>query len=166
MSYAIKVETFDATYAELEPLYRKHYSEMQARLAAEGIETAEYKPRLDEYSKASNGGWLLTFVLRCDGVAVGYSNIYITNDMHNGELISQEDTIYVLQEHRRFAGRMLIKAVHAELKRYGVKRLNVTTMTDLRVSKLLQRMGYKHTAHHMTLTFGESNVRTISPRFA
>ena len=158
MSYAISIETFDASYAELEPLYRQHYAEMQARLAAESVEVASYNPRLDEYRKASSGGWLFTFVLRCDGKAVGYSNIYITNDMHNGERIAQEDTIYVLQEHRRFAGRMLIKAVHAELKKRGVKRLNVTTMTDLRVSKLLQRMGYKHTAHHMTLIFGESNV--------
>lgn len=158
MSYAVAIEPFDASYAELEPLYRQHYAEMQSRLALEGVSTAPYKPRIDEYSKANIGGWLHTFVLRCEGKSVGYSNIYITNDMHNGEKIAQEDTIYVLPEHRRFAGRMLIKAVHAELKKRGVKRLNVTTMTDLRVSKLLQRMGYKHTAHHMTLTFGESNV--------
>lgn len=158
MSYTIALESFDASYEELEPLYRKHYAEMQARLSLEGVPTADYNPRLDEYSKASVGGWLLTFVLRCEGKAVGYSNIYITNDMHNGERIAQEDTIYVLQEHRRFAGRMLIKAVHAELRVRQVKRFNVSTMTDLRVSKLLQRMGYKHTAHNMTLNFGEPHV--------
>jgi GNAT superfamily N-acetyltransferase len=50
-------------------------------------------------------------------------------------------------------GRRLIGFVHEELKRRGVKRLNITTATDLRVSKLLERMGYKHTAHAMTITF-------------
>jgi len=79
--------------------------------------------------------------------------VYVTNDMHNHDLIAQEDTVYVLPEHRTGWGRKLIQEVHNELKRRGVKRLNITTATDLRVSKLLGRMGYKHTAHAMTITF-------------
>lgn len=154
MSYCIAMERFSASYADLEPLYRQHYAAMAERLAADSVMVSPYNPRLDEYRRASDGGWLLTFVLRHEGKAVGYSNIYVTADMHNHDPIAQEDTIFVLPEHRKFAGRMLIKEVHAELKRRGVKRLNVTTMTDLRVAKLLQRMGYRHTAHHMTLSLG------------
>ena len=153
MTYTIALEGFSASYPELESLYRAHYGEMCTRLQTDGIACSPFKPRLDVYEKASTDGWLLTFVLRADGQTVGYSNIYVTNDMHNGDLIAQEDTIYVLPEHRKGAGRMLIKAVHAELKQRGVKRLNVTTMTDLRVSKLLSRMGYQHVAHAMTLNF-------------
>ena len=151
VNYTITLEDFGASYVDLGPLYRTHYGQMCERLEADGIVCSPYKPRLDAYAKASKEKWLLTFVLRCEGNAVGYSNIYVTNDMHNGDLIAQEDTIYVLPEHRKGAGRMLIKAVHEELKRRGVKRLNVTTMTDLRVSKLLSRMGYQHVAHAMTL---------------
>jgi GNAT superfamily N-acetyltransferase len=73
--------------------------------------------------------------------------------MHNQDLIAQEDTVFVLKEHRTGWGRKLIKAVHQELEKRGVKRLNITTATDLRVSKLLSRMGYQHTAHAMTVTF-------------
>ena len=153
MTYTITLEDFAASYPDLEPLYRQHYAQMCERLEADGMRCSPFNPRLDAYAKASTDGWLLTFVLRCEGRAAGYSNIYVTNDMHNGDLIAQEDTIYVLPEHRKGAGRMLIKAVHAELKQRGVKRLNVTTMTDLRVSKLLSRMGYQHVAHAMTLNF-------------
>lgn len=148
----VTVEKFGDTYQELEPLYRKHYAEMQSRLKADGVTVSDYNPRLDQYEKFGNEGWLLTFVLRDENKAIGYSNIYVTADMHNHDKIAQEDTIYVLPEYRG-NGRILIKAVHAELKARGVKRMHVTTMTDLRVAKLLERMGYKHTAHHMTVEF-------------
>ena len=153
MNYTITLENFRETYSELEPLYRQHYSEMVERLAGQGVHYSPYNPRLDEYIRAGDGGWLLTFVLRLDGKAVGYSNVYITNDMHNQDLIAQEDTVFVLKEHRTGWGRKLIRAVHEELEKRGVKRLNITTATDLRVSKLLSRMGYQHTAHAMTVTF-------------
>ena len=153
MNYEIRLEKFKETYSELEPLYRQHYSEMVERLAEQGVQYSPYNPRLDEYIRAGEGGWLLTFVLRLDGKAVGYSNVYITNDMHNQDLIAQEDTVFVLKEHRTGWGRKLIRSVHEELEKRGVKRLNITTATDLRVSKLLSRMGYQHTAHAMTVTF-------------
>ena len=137
----------------MEPIYRLHYAAMRERLASSGVQLSEYNPRRKQYNDANNDGWLLHFVLRCDGRAVGYSNIYLTNDMHNGDLIAQEDTIYVVPEHRNGSGRLLARFVHAELKTRGVKRLNVTTATDLRVSKWLQRQGYKHTAPCMTLVF-------------
>ena len=153
LTYAVALESIEASYAEMEPIYRLHYAAMRERLASSGVQLSEYNPRRKQYNDANNDGWLLHFVLRCDGRAVGYSNIYLTNDMHNGDLIAQEDTIYVVPEHRNGSGRLLARFVHAELKTRGVKRLNVTTATDLRVSKWLQRQGYKHTAHCMTLVF-------------
>jgi hypothetical protein len=137
----------------MEPIYRMHYEAMRGRLAASGVNLSEYHPRRDQYEAANKDGWLLHFVLRSAGKAVGYSNIYVTNDMHNGDLIAQEDTIYVVPDHRNGSGRILARFVHRELKERGVKRLNVTTATDLRVSKWLERQGYKHTAHCMTLVF-------------
>lgn len=153
MSYEITIEKFLFTYLELEPLYRQHYNEMTDRLEASGIKCSPYNPRIENYVAISEAGGLLTFVLRHEGKACGYSNIYLTNDMHNNDPIAQEDTVYVLKEHRNGIGRRLIQFVHEELKRRGIKRLNITTGTDLRVSKLLERMGYKHAAHAMTITF-------------
>lgn len=154
MSYTITQEPAHLTYKELEPLYRKHYNEMQARLQSEGVDyVSEFRPRLDAYFKASAEGWMLSFVLRMDGKPIGYSNIYLTNDMHNGDLIAQEDTIYVRKEYRIGLGRKLADHIHAELKRRNVKRMNVTTITDPRVGKWLERQGYKHTGQCMTINF-------------
>jgi hypothetical protein len=67
-------------------------------------------PRWDEYFKAGDSGYLLTFILRFDEKAVGCSNIYLTHDMHNSDLIAQEDTIYVLPEHRNGIGKKICKS--------------------------------------------------------
>lgn len=154
MSYEITLEKFRDTYTELEPLYRQHYSEMIERLKADGVEDySPYNPRLDEYVRASDGGWLLTFVLRLDGVACGYSNVYLTNDMHNQDLIAQEDTIFVLKEHRNGVGKQMVRHILEELRRRGVKRVLVSAMTDLRVAKLWRRMGFKDVATQMIYKF-------------
>lgn len=152
--YEITLEKFAPTYREMVGLYQKHYSEMCERLESVGIKCSPYNPRLEQYAKASDEGWMLLFIVRHKGVACGHCNIYLTNDMHNSDLIAQEDTIYIDKSHRgRGIGIHLIKTVHNELKSRGVKRLNITTGTDLKVAKLLERMGYKHSAHAMTLTF-------------
>jgi predicted acetyltransferase len=153
MNYTITLEKFKETYSELEPLYRQHYSEMVERLAEQGISYSPYNPRLDEYIRASDGGWLLTFVLRLDGKAVGYSNVYITNDMHNQDLIAQEDTIFVLKEHRNGVGKKMVKHILEELRVRGVKRVLVSAMTDLRVAKLWGRMGFTGVATQMIYKF-------------
>ena len=153
MSYAMAVEKFTETYRELEPLYRQHYKEMTDRLSEAGIHYSPYNPRLAEYGKASDGEWLLNFVLRTDGAVCGYANVYVTNDMHNNDLIAQEDTVFVLKEHRNGIGKKLVKFVVEELRSRGVKRLNVSARTDLRVAKLWKRMGFKEAATQMTYEF-------------
>jgi len=153
MNYAIQQENFKETYLELEPLYRQHYAEMIERLAGQGVDYSPYNPRLHEYGEACDKGNLLTFVLRGDGVACGYINVYITNDMHNQDLIAQEDTIFVVKEHRNGVGKKLVQFGLNELKNRGVKRLLVSAMTDLRVAKLWGRMGFKEVATQMMYTF-------------
>lgn len=153
MSYTFHLGRFKETYDELEPLYRQHYAEMCERLAKDGIHYPPYNPRLDKYIESGDSGWLLTFLIRLDGQPVGYSNVYLTNDMHNGDLIAQEDTIFVLKDHRNGVGKKLVKVILEELKERGVKRVNVSAMTDLRVAKLWNRMGFKEAATQMIYTF-------------
>lgn len=153
MNYTITLEKFTQNYRELEPLYRQHYAEMTERLAAEGVFYSPFAPRLDKYGEACEGGWLLNFVVRNDGKAVGYSNVYVTNDMHNNDLICQEDTVFVLKEHRNGIGKKLVQCVVEELRSRGVKRLMVSAMTDLRVAKLWKRMGFKEMATQMIYEF-------------
>ena len=151
--YSFSIENGAATYPVLEPLYRRHYAEMQERLARDGITIGPYAPRLDEYFKAWNGGWLIKYVVWFEGAAVGYSNIYLTSDMHNGEFIAQEDTIFVDKPHRNGIGRDLAKLILADLRGRGVKRASITPVTDLRVGKIWERMGFRPTAQLMTYVF-------------
>jgi GNAT superfamily N-acetyltransferase len=126
---------------------------MCERLAKDGIQYPPYNPRLEKYIQSGDEGWLLTFLIRLEGVPVGYSNVYVTHDMHNGDLIAQEDTIFVLKEHRNGVGKKLVKVILEELKERGVKRVLVSAMTDLRVAKLWGRMGFKEAATQMIYTF-------------
>lgn len=144
----------------LEPLYRQHYAEMQARLAADGVPIGDYNPRLDEYFKAMGTGDLLTFIVLENETVVGYSNMYVTNDMHNGERISMEDTIYILPGHRNGIGRKLALFIMDHMRGLGVKRITITPVTDLRVGKIWQRMGFKPVAQLMTYNFEVDDVRT------
>jgi hypothetical protein len=156
MDYVFSVEGFDQTYEELEPLYREHYKEMQDRLFSLGVEIPPYNPRLDIYSAYSRSGDLITMVARGEGKAIGYCNVYLTHDMHNWELIAQEDTIFITKGHRNGVGKELVKYGLNVLKERGVKRLHVQAATDLRVAKLWARMGFKETSQSMTYIFKEN----------
>lgn len=137
----------------LDTLYRKHYAEMKSRLESDGHKIGEYNPRLETYFDAMDRGDLLTFIVLDNGTLVGYSNIWLTNDMHNGELIAQEDTIYMLPDFRNGSGRKLAKFILVELEKRGVKRVTISPVTDLRVGKIWERMGFKPVAQLMTYHF-------------
>ena len=153
MSYTFARENFEATYPEIEPLYRQHYKEMSDRLSEQGVELAPYAPRLKEYCAYGNTDFLMTLILRHEGKAVGYCNVYVTTDMHNGEIIATEDTLFVTKEHRNGVGKKLVAFALSELKKRNVKRLLVSANTDLRVAKLWGRMGFKEIATQMAYTF-------------
>jgi len=153
MIYDITIEKFTDTYLELEPLYRQHYSEMVERLANQGITYSPYNPRLHEYGEACGRGDLINYVLRLNGSACGYANVYLTRDMHNHDLMAQEDTLFVLKEHRNGVGKKLVQFVLGDLKSRGIKRLMVSAMTDLRVAKLWNRMGFREVATQMIYEF-------------
>lgn len=153
MSYVIAIENFNEAWPELEPLCRRHYGEMQARMAAEGMRIGDFKPRLNVYGKAEH---LLCFVVRIEEEAVGYAFIWITQDMHNSEPIAMEDTIYMRPDHRNGIGRKFTRHILAELKARGCVRAHVTIATDLRVAKMCERVGFKRSAIAMTYFLQEA----------
>lgn len=153
MAYSFHLINGHENHHALDPLYRKHYAEMKARLEGDGHVIGDYNPRLDVYFDAMDREGLLTFIVLENGTIVGYSNIWLTNDMHNGELIAQEDTIYMLPEHRNGTGRQLARFILDELESRGVKRVTISPVTDLRVGKIWERMGFKPVAQLMTYHF-------------
>lgn len=153
MTYAFAIENGATNLPELFPLYAQHYREMQERLAGDGIEVSPFNPQIDAYIAQWEAGTLLNYTVRLNGEAVGYSNVYLARDMHNSDLIAQEDTIFILKAHRNGVGKKLVRFVLADLESRGVKRVYVTAMTDLRVAAIWQRMGFKPAATAMIYTF-------------
>jgi GNAT superfamily N-acetyltransferase len=142
-------------YPAIESLCKKHYAEMQERLAADGVPIGDFNPRTETYFQAADRGEFLMFIALEDNDLIGYSGIWVTPDMHNGQLIASEDTIYVLPGHRNGAGKALAKFILNHLENIGVKRVTITPVTDLRVGKIWQRLGFKPVAQLMTYTFNE-----------
>ncbi len=156
MHYAINLEKFAATYRELEPLYRAHYAELCANLADAGIRLGDYNPRLDYYAQSGEAGHLKTFVLRFGDEAVGYSNVWVTHDMHNGEKIAREDAVYVTPAHRNGIGRRFIRVILEQLRAEGVMRGYFLPATDERAAHLWRRMGFKPAGQAMVYQFAEA----------
>ena len=156
--YVYSMERLHERFPELEPHWRDHYAAMKARLSREGVEVSDYNPRLEQYFKFSQDGWLKTFTVRKDGTLVGYATIYVTTDMHNQDLIAEEDFIYVTPTHRNGIGRKLARYVLDELKKLGVLRVHVTALTDARVVDLWKRMGFKSVGEHMIYRLDGAHV--------
>lgn len=153
IEYRFTIENGADNYSEIEPLYREHYREMKSRLEAQGVPMSEFRPRLDIYFERWRAGNLVNYIVRMGREPIGYANIYLTADMHNHDPIAVEDTIFIRKDHRNGVGRRLSKFILSDLKARGVKRLNCTAMTDLRVAKLWKRMGFRAVADAMTYTF-------------
>lgn len=151
--YAYSIERLHEIFAEVEPHWRDHYAAMKARLESEGVHVPDYDPRIDQYFKSSQDGWLKTFVVRYRGAVVGYSTIYVTHDMHNRSLIATEDFIYVTPAHRNGIGRKLTKFVLENLRQMGVTRFHVTAITDTRATILWKRLGFKELGTAMIYNF-------------
>lgn len=151
--YLISIERGDLNYLEIEPLYREHYRQMRQRLKTDGVEISDYNPDLGQYFRAFQDGSLLNFVIRRSGAVVGYSNVYLFKDMHNQDFCAQEDTIFVSNEHRNGIGKTLVKFILEDLKKRDVKRVYISPVTDLRVGKIWERMGFKPIANQMIYHF-------------
>lgn len=154
MSYTITQDCYADVYEkELETLMREHYSEMQKRLEAEGFKVSDYNPKISDYAQFNKDGWLLLYMLRWEGKAIGYSTIYLTESMHNHDFIAEEDTLFVTKLHRNGIGKKFVEFILSDLRSRGVKHLTVSAKTDLRVAKLWKRMGFKEVAVQMQYTF-------------
>ena len=155
MSYTFTLERGDLNYSELEPNYRRHYSEMQERLTQDGIACPDYNPQLERYFDYFQSGVLRNYVVRFEGKPVGHANVYVTDNMHNGTPIAQEDVLYVVPEHRNGVGRKLVKFILEDLKKLGIRQVHISPVTDLRVGKIWKRMGFRPVAELMVYDFEE-----------
>jgi GNAT superfamily N-acetyltransferase len=153
VTYAFHMVNVRDWYEALEPLFKRHYLEMQTRLAADGVTIGDYNPRLETYFQAADRGEYKVFIVLENETLIGYCSLWVSEDMHNSQLIAQEDALYIVPERRKGAGRPLVKFILSYLESIGVVRATITPVTDLRVGKMWARLGFKPVAELMTYQF-------------
>lgn len=156
MSYEFGIEKVADALADFDPLARMHYAEMKARLEGEGHVVSDYDPQIEEYIRFNEMGYLTLFTVRDDGNPVGYAMVYVSEDMHNRDLVAKEDTLYIHPDHRNGLGKRFVQKILAALRDAGVKRVDVTVTTDPRVAMLWRRIGFKDTAPQMSYYLQEA----------
>lgn len=154
MSYKVSLESYEATYTELSPLYEAAFTEIANRLKKDGIDMAPFNPLVSEYISLERNGGLLTYVLRDDtGEAKGFCTVYLANDMRNGELMAQEDAIYIVPECRTGVGKTLVQCILIDLRNRGVQRVIISALDAFGVAKIWRRIGFRNLATQLIYSF-------------
>lgn len=141
----IHVERMQAILPEIVPLHAAHWAETEKYRHGVPL-NVDY----DHMVNAERQGRFILFTVRRDGALVGNCAMYLTCSTHTQQWVAEEDTLFILSEHRR--GRLAIKLiqyVEDVLKNMGITEIRVTVKTVNRVGDLLERLGYAHTANQL-----------------
>jgi len=152
--YTFHIERFDQTYAEMEPLYRAHFAEIQDLQSARGISAADFNLDTDQYFDYAASGQLISCIARIQGAKpVGYLHYYYGRDNQTSQITATADSFYVAPEHRNGLGRKLVRFGLAHLQKTAVRHFSLSYAGDDRVGLMLERMGFKPASVQMTYSF-------------
>lgn len=154
MNYRVSLESYEKTYTELYALYEAAFTEIANRLKEDGVVLAPFNPLVSEYINLERTGGLLTYVLRdAAGEAKGFCTVYLANDMRNGELMAQEDAIYIMPECRTGVGKTLVRCILMDLQKRGVRRVIISALDAFGVAKIWRRIGFRDLATQLIYSF-------------
>lgn len=143
-SYTLATERLSQITGEMVVLHRAHWDETESHRNGTQPFAPDYAGMIDFEQRGRH----VLFTARAeDGTLVGNCGMYLYPSLHTRELCAQEDTLFVLKEHRR--GRLgvaLIKYTEDMLALLGVRELTVTVKLVNSVGPMLARMGYQHVA--------------------
>lgn len=136
---SLQVENFSSWIEEAKPLLIRHWEEL-----ALDKDRVPLNPQWERYAELEAAGALSTVTMRRNGALVGYSIMFVTPGLHYRDCLeARMDIFWISPEVRgRFGGVRLFKAVEAELKRRGVKRVYCGSKLHKDVSRLFWLMGY------------------------
>jgi ribosomal protein S18 acetylase RimI-like enzyme len=148
--YTVAVESYKTTYEELKHLYKQCYEELALAAKDDGRLYPEYNPWLDSYNSTDEAGALILYVAREQGRAVGYCLMYLTQDTRTQKLVTYEDSLYMLPEHRNGIGMSLGRIIVRDMQSRGVTRIFLSAING-RVVNMWKRIGFKPIATTMEL---------------
>ena len=137
---AAMVEPYEAVIPEIRPLLERHWEEI-----ALDQEQVKLDPDWARYRNLDAIGALSVMILRANGVMVGYCVMIVQPELHYRLILTATmDIFWVAPEVRGMMGGLrLFRAVEAEMKRRGVKRIYMGSKLHKDSSRLFLAMGYK-----------------------
>lgn len=120
-------------------LLKRHHAEL-----ALDQEEVEYAPDWERYDRLDKLGHLSIVTLREKGIIVGYCVTHVMPELHyKTTLTATMDILWIAPEYRENMGSLrLMREVHKELKRRGVKRVYMGSKLHKDISKLFRALGY------------------------
>jgi hypothetical protein len=93
--YTIQCEKFAKVLPELKPLHEQHW------LESEGYRHClQLRPNYQAMTAFECAGQLLQVTVRHEGKLVGAIRMYITRSWHTGDMLANEDSLYLSPAHR------------------------------------------------------------------
>ncbi len=146
------VESLTERLEDLKPFFPMHWEEL-----ALNQKQVPLDPQYDIYLGRDGVGQVMLVTLRSDGQLVGYFVGFVAPGLHYKTCLTLSmDIFYVLPEHRgKGGGFILFKAVEAEAKRRGVKRMFVGSKMHKDSSWLFEKLGYEQVETTYSLWMGD-----------
>lgn len=135
-----QTEPFGRVIEEAKPLLQRHWEEI-----ALDRDSVPLEPDWPRYAAMERLGQLSVVTVRAQGRMVGYCCMVIQPGLHYRSCLeARMDIFWIAPEYRgRMGGVRLFKAVEAELKRRGVRRMYVGSKLHKDSSRLFEAMGYR-----------------------
>jgi GNAT superfamily N-acetyltransferase len=135
-----QAEPFGAVIEEIKPHLQQHWEEL-----ALDKENVPLDPDWTRYERMDAAGQITMVTLRAGGHLVGYCCMIVTPELHYRTTLSAvSDVFWIAPEYRgRGGGTRLFRAVEAELKRRGVKRIYCGSKLHKDSSRLFLALGYR-----------------------
>lgn len=134
-------ETMAQAWAEMKPLFIKHWEEIAWRK-----DKISLAPDESIYASMEAKGIFKLYTARKEGKLVGYACWFVSPLLHyKTTLGALNDVIYIDPSCRGKTGIQLIRFSEVELKKLGVQVLSLHIKECLNWGPLAQRIGFEHT---------------------
>jgi hypothetical protein len=149
--YVLRAERMADILDELHPLHVAHWQETEKHRHGLPLE-----PDYDYMLGRERDGTMVQFTLRRGGVLVGNLRMYLGLSRHSGTRFAQEDTFYVMPEHRK--GLLAIRFwqfMERAVRALGAVEIRTDSKLINRVNRLNEYLGYTPVATKFVKVFQE-----------
>jgi hypothetical protein len=141
--YTFQAERFAAVLPELHPLHARHYLETEKHRAGLAL-----NPDYEGVIERERAGGVIQFTARTStGELVGNMRVVIGTSVHTQTLFCEEDTFYVVPEHRGgFMAVRLWQFVERAVRSVGVREVRFNSKLANRADQMARYLKYQPVA--------------------